>query len=82
MLSSDCRVLVGGSSSRLSQYRQARGPNPAWVESSDCVSPASVRAARNCLPEAMFDIISLFEVIQAVPEWTQPGLVESPIDGD
>jgi hypothetical protein len=55
---------------------------PASFDNRDCVSPASVRAARNCLPEAMFDMIPLFEVIQAVPEWTQPGLVESPIDGD
>jgi hypothetical protein len=56
MLRNDCCVLVGGLSPRLSQYRQAREPNPASVESVDCVSPASVRAAFNCLLEAMFDI--------------------------
>jgi len=82
MLASDCGTQVANSASRLSQYRQARGLKPASIESFDWVSPASVRAARNCLPEAMFDLISLFEVIQAIPEWTQLRLIESPIDGD
>ncbi len=56
MLTSDCGTQVGKPSPRLSQYRQAREPNPASVESVDCVRPASVRAAFNCLPETMFDI--------------------------
>ena len=56
MLASDCGTQVGNSAPRLSQYRQARGLKPASVESFDWVSPASARAAFNCLPEAMFDI--------------------------
>ena len=56
MLTNYCGVLVGKFSPRLSQYRQARGPNPASVESVDCVRRASVRAARNWRPEAMFDM--------------------------
>jgi len=59
MLSSECGVPVGNLSSRPSQYRQARGANLASVESSDCVSPARVRAARSWRPDAMFDMISL-----------------------
>jgi hypothetical protein len=54
--SSDSVMSVGGLFSRPSQYRQARGPNPASVESSDCVNPANVRAARNCLPDEIFDM--------------------------
>lgn len=57
MLSSDSGVAVGDLSPRLSQYLAARGLNPASVESFDCVSPASVRAARNCLPEAMLVVV-------------------------
>ena len=48
MLSSVCGTQVGKSSPRLSQYLPARGLNPASMESFDCVSPASVRAALNC----------------------------------
>ena len=59
MAPSDCGTQVGVLSPRLSQYRQARGLKPASVESFDCVSPASVRAALNCLPDAIFDMISL-----------------------
>jgi hypothetical protein len=58
MASSDCGMSVGGLFPRPSQYRQARGANPASAESSDCVIPASARAALNCLPDVMFDIIS------------------------
>ena len=58
MASSDCGMPVGDLSPRLSQYLAARGAIPASVESFDCVNPANVRAALNCLPDVMFDMIS------------------------
>ena len=58
MASSDCGISVGDLSSRPSQYSAARGVNPASIESCDCVNPASVRAALNCLPDVMFDMTS------------------------
>jgi hypothetical protein len=59
MASNDSGVSVGNLSSRLSQYLAARGLKPASVESSACVSPARVRAARSWRHDAMFDMISL-----------------------